>query len=365
MSEGPHLYRQIAENFRQEIMSGKWKPGDRLPPVRETAERWNCTVGTAQRAFQELARQGLVVSRPGQGTRVVESLAVRDDTPLRRAMLVHRAETFLLEVLTGGYTLDEVEGAVRQAMDRWRAVEQEPSRRTEKVIRFEGSHDPALTWLVGEFQKTAPGFSLRFRFSGSLGGLIALAEEKAELAGCHLWDEESSTYNEPFVRRLLPNRRVALVSLAQRRLGLVVPRGNPQRVHKLEDLTKLGLPFANRQAGSGTRVWLDANLRRHGIDSGEIMGYEVEMNTHSAVAQAVAESRADAGIGLEAAALSFGLDFVPLTVESYDLAIPDQVMEWEQVQKLVDWLKTSAVREGIAGLGGYDASKTGEVRWVS
>jgi molybdate-binding protein/DNA-binding transcriptional regulator YhcF (GntR family) len=365
VTEGPHLYRQIADNFRQEIMSGKWKPGDRLPSVRHTAEIWNCTVGTAQRAFQELARQGLVVSRPGQGTRVVEKLPVRDDTPLRRAMLVHRAETFLLEVLTGGHTLDEVEGAVRQAMDRWRAVEQQPSIRSENVIRFEGSHDPALTFLAGEFPKAAPGFSLQLRFSGSLGGLIALAEGKAELAGCHLWDEESNTYNDPFVRRLLPNKRVALVTLAQRRLGLIVSSGNPGEVSNMADLAKPGLSFANRQAGSGSRVFLDANLRRHGIDTAEIRGYEVEMNTHSAVAQAVAEGRADAGIGLEAAALSFGLDFVPLAVECYDFVIPAQVMEWEPVGKLVDWLKTSAVREGIGELGGYDASKTGEVRWVS
>ena len=62
-----HLYRQISETIRQEILGGRLKPGDRLPSVRELAEKWNCTVGTIQHAYRELTEQGLVTSRAGQG----------------------------------------------------------------------------------------------------------------------------------------------------------------------------------------------------------------------------------------------------------------------------------------------------------
>jgi molybdate-binding protein/DNA-binding transcriptional regulator YhcF (GntR family) len=363
--EEPHLYRQIADNFRKEILSGKLKPGDRLPSVRQTAERWSCTVGTVQRAYQELSSQGLVVSRSGQGTRVVEKLPFQDDTPLRRAMLVHRAETFLLEVLTGGYSLDEVEQAVRQAMDRWRTVEQEQSPPFGKALRFEGSHDPALTWVASQFAQIVPGYTMQLRFSGSLGGLIALAEGKADLAGCHLWDEESGSYNVPYVRRLLPNRRIALVTLAQRRLGLILPAGNPRKIKKLSDIAQKGMRFANRQPGSGSRVWLDANLRQEGIAPEAVEGYGEWVVTHSAVAQAVAEGRAAVGIGLEAAALSFGLDFLHLTDEIYDLVIPAEISSKKPVKGLLEWLSSSTVRTAIGDLGGYDASETGSLRWIS
>lgn len=363
MDETP-LYRQIAEAFRQDILSGRLKPGDRLPAIREVSEQWNCTVGTVQHAYQDLVRQGLVTSRAGQGTRVVERPSLSDDTPLRRATLVHRAEAFLLEVLTGGYTLDEVERAVRQAMDRWRTVEQEDIPQDKKNLRFAGSHDLAVTWLASRFEDIAPGHALQVRLAGSLGGLIALAEGKADLAGCHLWDEESDTYNLPFVRRLLPGKRVALVTLAHRRLGLIVASGNPLQIGGLPDLARPGLRFVNRQSGSGTRVWLDSRLKQVSVRTDSIQGYADEKITHSAVAQAVAEDLADAGIGLEAAALSFGLEFVFLTHERYDLAVPETCLQQPALQALLAWLRSPATRQEIEQLGGYGTGQTGEITWV-
>lgn len=362
--EEHHLYRQISESIRQEILSGRWKAGDRLPSVRQLAEKWNCTVGTIQRAYQELSRQGLVTSRAGQGTRVVERPALLDETPLRRAMLIHRAEAFLLEVLTGGYDLEEVEQAVRQAMDRWRAVEQQQAPRDEKTLRFTGSHDMVVTWLASHFPEIAPGHVLQISFSGSLGGLIALAEGKADLAGSHLWDEESDTYNIPFVRRLLPGKRTAVITLADRRLGLILPPGNPLNINGLAGLARTGLRFVNRQPGSGTRVWLDIALKKHGIDPRKLLGYEVEKVTHSGVALAVAQKEADVGVGLEAAALSYGLDFLFLTNDRYDLVAPAAVMDTPSMQALVGWLKTPSTRKVIEGLGGYVADATGKVEWV-
>ena len=88
-------------------------------------------------------------------------------------------------------------------------------------------------------------------FPGSLGGLIALAEGKADLAGSHLWDAESDAYNAPFVRRLLPGRRVALLTLARRRLGLIVPPGNPAGLAGVADLARPGVRIVNRGRGHG------------------------------------------------------------------------------------------------------------------
>jgi molybdate-binding protein/DNA-binding transcriptional regulator YhcF (GntR family) len=362
--EETHLYRQVSEDIRRQILQGELKPGDRLPSVREMSALWGCTVGTIQRAYQELVHQGLVITHAGQGTRVVERVKGQQSTPLRRAALVHRAEAFLLEVLTSGYAPSEVEDAVRQALERWRVVSQEQTEPSGYSLRFAGSHDLVVAWLATHFAELVPGFTLVLSFSGSLGGLIALAEAKADLAGCHLWDEESEDYNIPFVRRLLPGERVALVTLAHRRIGLVTPPGNPANLHTLADLARPGLRFVNRQPGSGTRVWLDASLRKLGIDTQAIQGYSDEKMTHSDVARAVAEGQADVGLGLEAVVRTYGLGFEMLTQERYDFAIPAGNMQLPALQKLVKWLGTPEAKNTISQVGGYLVQETGQLRWV-
>jgi putative molybdopterin biosynthesis protein len=365
MAEEIYLYRQIAEAVRRQVLQGELKPGDRLPSVRAMMQRWRCTIGTVQRAYQELATQGLVTSRAGQGTRVVACPPDAGGAPLRRAALIHRAEAFLLEVLTAGHSPAEVEDAVRQALDRWRAVAQQPAAPVGKAVRFAGSHDLAVAWLATHFSEIALGYTFEASFTGSLGGLIALAEGKADLAGCHLWDEETDEYNTPFVRRLLPGRRAALVTLARRQVGLIVPAGNPFSVKALVDLTNMKLRFVNRQPGSGTRVWLDAQLRRLGVDYQAIQGYTVEKLTHNDIAHAIAEGQADAGVGLEAAARPYGLGFIPLTQERYDLVIPGDAMETPPIQALLAWLRQPQPRTVLAQFAGYETGHTGELSWVS
>jgi molybdate-binding protein len=260
--------------------------------------QWRCAPGTVQRAYQELAQQGLVVSRTGQGTRVADAAPGRDQTLLRRATLVHdrvvpvrHPDRWLIRGRRTGVRLRWIAGAS-----------------SEKPQPVPGPRCVSSAATIRQYQARcsladqAPP-ALDIAFAGSLGGLIALAEYKAEIAGSHLWDEETDTYNRPFVQRLLPGRRAALLTLAHRRLGLIVQPGNPAELEGLGDLARPGLRFVNRQPGAGTRVWLDAQLHRRGIDPVLINGYEEQFFTHSEVARAVGERRAEVGLGIEAAAL--------------------------------------------------------------
>jgi putative molybdopterin biosynthesis protein len=358
------LYQQIAEQIRQEILTGKIKPGDQLTPIRRMASQWDCTIGTVQKAYQELTKQGLVTSRAGRGTKVVEGLPAHTETPLRRAALIHRAAAFLLEVLTAGYSPPEVESAVQEALNRWRTLEKVDSSPPPKTIRFSGSHDLVITWLASNFYDISPEFEFHIQFNGSLGGLIALAEGKSEIAGCHLWDQESDTYNLPFVRRLFPGQKMAVQTLAHRRLGLIIAKGNPKHVDGLKDLIRQDLRFANRQLGSGSRVWLDANLHKQGLYADQIKGYGNEKATHFEVALAVAEAEADIGLGLEAAAHSYKLDFIPLTFERYDLVIPAKSIDHSPVQNLMNWLKSPKAKAEIVEFKGYDTQQTGQLVWI-
>lgn len=359
------LYHQIAESIRQQILRGEIKPGERLPPVRQLTQTYHCTPGTIQRAYHELASQGLVISRAGQGTQVMGNLLGSDQRPLRRATLVNRAEAFLLEVISAGYSLEEISQSFHLAMDRWRTADSVTITPPDRKLKFVGSHDPVMDILAKKVQELTPGTELEVSFSGSLGGLIAMVEGRADFAGIHLWDEITQEYNVPFVKRLLPGRKIALVTLCHRRLGLIMQPEMREKIHGLRDLSKPEVKYINRQPGSGTRVWFDAQLKELGISPFSINGYTNESPTHSNLARAIAENQANVGLGLEALALAYGLAFVFMTQEKYDLVIPAEYFERFQFQQILSWLQTGTARQAIESLGGYDASQSGSMRWVT
>ena len=137
---------------------------------------------------------------------------------------------------------------------------------SRNTINIVGSHDLALNILIDLFHKhNNRDTEIKVTNAGSLGGLIALQEERAHLAGIYLLDEETEEYNYPYIKRILPGSEVAVVHLVYRIQGLMFPRGNPKQIKGLADLTRPEIIFVNRQKGSGTRVLLDINLHPLGI----------------------------------------------------------------------------------------------------
>ncbi len=358
------LYQQIAESLRADILHGRRQSGDPLPTIRDMAQRWHCTPGTVQQAYRELARQHLVASRPGQGTRVTAAAPAAGAPPLRRATLLHATESFLLEVLTAGYSPSEVEDAVRANLDRWRVLAHETTLAVPDQLRFVGSHDPAINRLRDVLAELS-GERLDIVFAGSLGGLMSLAAGEADLAGCHLWDSETDTYNIPFVKRLLPGQAVTLLTLSHRRLGLFVQPGNPLHIQDLPDLARPGVRFINRQSGAGTRVWLDVQLNQRHIDRTRIVGYGHEVPTHTDIGRALLTGEADTGIGIATIAQTMGLDFVPLTAERYDLVMRRETWETHAMQTLAKWLASDAARTMLDHLGEYDTHETGRIQQIA
>jgi putative molybdopterin biosynthesis protein len=176
---------------------------------------------------------------------------------------------------------------------------------------------------------------------------------------------ESDSYNLPYVQRVLPGKSVVGVTLAHRRLGFILAPGNPHKIQGLEDLTRPGIRFTNRQPGSGTRVWLDAILKQKQIQPDAIHGYRDERLTHSDVARVVAEGGADVGLGLETAARAYGLDFLFLNRERYDLVMLAETIENPPVRKLIDWLSSEQGRQFVDQHRGYDSQSSGQVWTIS
>ena len=369
------LYQEIAESLRRRIAAGELGPGDRLPPVRALAEQWQCTPGTVSRAYRALADEGLLTAHRGSGTHVAPNLLQPERPQWQWAALVNRAEKFLLEALSGGHTPPAAAAALSVAVSRWEELQRDArpevagdaaqaSEAGGPPFRFAGSHDLAVDLLRRQLKEAALPIRMSVAYSGSLGGLMALARGDADVAGAHLWDAASDSYNLPFVRRLFPGRRVALVTLVHRSLGLILPASNPQEVSTLSDLTRPGVRFVNRQTGSGTRVWLDARLKASDIAPAAVAGYEREEATHTAVARAVHEGEATVALGIHAAAAAYDLDFVALTRERYELVLPEKVHSTLPARGLVEVIQSARFRKTVAALGGYDTVDTGQERWT-
>jgi molybdate-binding protein/DNA-binding transcriptional regulator YhcF (GntR family) len=367
------LYQEIAESLRRRIVSGELKPGDKLPPVREMARQWDCTPGTISRAYTQLAQEGLVVGYRGGGTRVTSGALHPAHPTWQWAALVNRAEKFLLEAISSGNTPAQVEAALSVAISRWQEMREsgvpqlapKPPALSETDLRFAGSHDLTVDLMARMLKDQMSEVNLSIEYVGSLGGLMALAQGKADIAGTHLWDETTDDYNVPFIQRVLPGRRVVLITLAHRSLGLITQAGNPQNLQDLADLTQPAVRLVNRQSGSGTRVWLDAQLKALHISPESISGYEREEFTHLTVARVIDQGEATVGLGIHAAAAALGLAFAPLTQERYDLVFSEKVWDTQTAQALVRVIRSAEFKEQVNALGGYDTSQTGQEMWVS
>lgn len=224
-----------------------------------------------------------------------------------------------------------------------------------------GSHDNTLDILGDELRAQSAHLTLSSSHVGSMGGLMAVKRGACHLAGTHLLDEESGTYNISYIRKLLPGMAVKLVHLAMRDQGLIVPAGNPKGIRGIEDLERADVRMINRQGGSGTRILLDYRLRQLGITPDRIVGYTHEEFTHMSVAAAVLSGAADVGLGISAAARALRLDFVPVVTEQYDLLIPQVFFETAAVQELLRVIGSDAFKQRVRGLGGYHTERTGEV----
>ena len=349
------LFEQIVEQVKQSVANNRLQPGERLPTVRQLARNLGVNPGTVARAYLTLEQEKIVVSRRGGGTKV----AGQPNDPIiskkRWNLLSNIVNCDILEVLSLGYTPDELEAVFSLHLSRWREerkkrkesteVEVQGSIRTENDLVIEASDDLALELLVNKLKGIHPEIKVDLSHSGSLSGLIALQKGRADIAGLHLLDEETGEYNYPYLKHLLPGRKIAVVHLAYRVQGLFLAKGNPKRIRSLEDLRRKDITLINRQPGSGTRVLLDFELHKLGIEPSKVNGYKHEVNTHMAVALGISHGEADVGLGIQPAADSNELDFIPLLKEQYDLVIPKEKCKSKAISALLKIIKSCGFQE--------------------
>jgi len=234
-----------------------------------------------------------------------------------------------------------------------------PLEQIEKTILCTGSHDLTLDLLHDLLKKSDPAYPLASTHVGSLGGIMAIRENMTHIAGSHLLDPETGEYNLSYIKQYLTGMDVALVTLTHRQQGFMVRPGNPKNIKGINDLLREDITLVNRQAGSGTRVLLDYELDRAGLDSDAIKGYEFKEYTHMSVAVAVMSGKADAGLGIMAAARALQLDFIPVTEERYDILIPREYLASQSIQQLLNCIHSGQFKEAVEQMGGYSTRETG------
>lgn len=241
-----------------------------------------------------------------------------------------------------------------------------PKREIEDTIVCIGSHDNALDALYNFIKMSNPNLSLSSANVGSMGGIVAIKKDEAHVAGTHLLDENTGTYNISFVQQILKDTKVLLINLVYRLQGLMVQKGNPKGIKNFHDLLRDDVVFINRQSGSGTRLLTDKTLKDEKISANEITGYDQLEFTHMGVAQAVVSHVADAGVGILSAANALGLDFIPLAKERYDLLVRASHYDLHMIQAFFDVIRNNdGFRHFIYNMGGYDIEDMGKVVYES
>jgi putative molybdopterin biosynthesis protein len=199
--------------------------------------------------------------------------------------------------------------------------------------------DPA-TGLLARMVEKISGVEIVSAAASSKLALTWLSEGKVHIAGSHLEDPKTGEFNLPYLRKQFPDEDFSVVTFARWEEGFVVAAGNPKHVRKIEDLARKNVRFVNREAGSGSRGLLDGHL---------------------AAAYCVVAREADVCLATRSAAQTFGLDFVPLHSERYDLVMRSRTADLPAVKAFLDVLQRAALRRKLELLAGYDTSQTGSL----
>ncbi len=220
--------------------------------------------------------------------------------------------------------------------------------------------DPAIS-LVSRMVKEQSGVEIIPAAASSRLALSWMHEGKVHIAGSHLEDPETGEFNLPFLRTEFPKDDLAVITFARWEEGLVVAKGNPGNIRKISDLHRDDISIMNRESGSGSRTLLDRLLKETGISTRKVRGYERIAYGHLAAAYAVMTGDADVCLATHSAARTFGLDFIPLQSERYDLVMHRHTMELPAVQAFLNVLQRAALRRKLEVLAGYETSQTGAV----
>ena len=241
------------------------------------------------------------------------------------------------------------DGYLDQDPDRARLFD--PYQSTKNRLLMVGC-DPGMAVLARHLLLV--GVELVMVHRNSSAALELFRKDMVHIAGVHsnsLMKDIPALGNQNEVRN---------VRYAVWQAGICVPAGNPKTIRGIEDFLRPDVTIVNREIGAGARILLTSKLEALGVDPYEaVQGFRSEAHGHLIAAWHVANGLADACVATLASARAFGLGFLPLEEESYNLVFARYFMTGELEQKIHDTLAKAAFRREVEALGGYDAQVAG------
>jgi putative molybdopterin biosynthesis protein len=218
--------------------------------------------------------------------------------------------------------------------------------------------DPALPLLTEPLSLLDPPIGFSWWPCSSQEALRLAAAGLVHAAGAHLRDRSGEYNTAPAAELLATGGEV--IGFSAWREGLVLGAAAQDYVGALGDVADRGLRLVNREPGAEARRVLDRELDSAGIEGERVPGYQTVAAGHLQVADAIAAGLADVGVASEPAALAYGLAFVPLAAERFDLVIPAMHAASREVQALIKVLGSRWLLDQLASLPGYDPASCGQ-----
>lgn len=231
---------------------------------------------------------------------------------------------------------------------------------SQAVIIIAGSNDLLLDRLISLYNTRFPESIAVFGNLGSMGGLLALRNNRCHIASSHLVQENGEDYNFEFASREL-DYMPAVLNFCTREQGILIKKGNPLKIESVSDIARPKIRMVNRPLGTGTRLLLDQELKAAGLREDKIEGYDNEVRSHLDVGLDILAGRADAGLGIHAVAGLLDLGFVPLRWERYDLMIFKERFFEAGVQQFLGLLRDEQFVKLAESLKGYDVRISGQM----
>lgn len=279
----------------------------------------------------------------------------------RVAMARVRGKVVALPVAATQLRLNAATGLLARAKRKHGAVTSFRSpEQIDNTLLIAGC-DPAAALIADWFAWERRSETAVVLSQSSTAALSAVSAGQVHVAGVHLRDARADNSLTP-VTRLLGRRQAAiLVHFAEWELGLAIGASNPLGIKGLADLARKGIRLINRERGAAARIILDNVLSELSLDADRIVGYRDEAPGHLAVAATIAAGRADLGLTLRVAADAYGLHFMPLRQERYELVIPESEVATAPVQALLATLNSGRFAREVRSLCGYDTARMGEI----
>jgi excisionase family DNA binding protein len=228
------------------------------------------------------------------------------------------------------------------------------------ILILAGSNDPLLDRSISLFNSQFQAPLAVFGNLGSMGGLRALRQNLCHIASSHLLQEDEEEYNFDFAFQeldLIP----AVVNFCRREQGILVAEGNPKKISGVADLAEPGLRIVNRPLGTGTRLLLDREFKKAGIEGEKIDGYGDEVHRHLDVGLEIVAGRVDAGPGIGAVAGLLNIGFIPIRWERFDLMVLKDRFFDEGIQRFLSLLHEKTFKLLGKKFSGYDLSISGKM----